>query len=1585
MSRRRTAALLYLVLWAILVAWPVPVEATDPDDPDEVNPVVSITLSVPATQILVGEVLQLAVEGTFDDGTVRDVTADPATTYQAFPPTAVNIDASGSMTAVAPGDVMVFVDHGDFFGSASDSFSIVIRTADDTDNDGLPDGFELANGLDPNNPADASEDPDNDGLTHLQEFQAGTDLNQADTDGDSVPDGLELAMGTDPLDPDSPPVPPGPPMLDENCIASILNRSTQVSPDGTFVLPDVPVEPGFFRLRVICRQAGDTLRGQTPFLQLQPDGATDASGIVLGDFSPILVSLAISGATTTLSEQNETLQLSADATLPDGSVQDVTQQSAGTLWTSSNPALASISSDGLVTAHRRGRAIILARNEGVVASLALDILIPADADGDGLPDGYEIANGLNPNDPSDAGQDSDGDGLTALQEFELGTSVSAADTDGDGVADGDELTLGTDPLAADTDGDGLIDGDEIPLGTDPLNPDTDGDGLADGLEVDLGSDPLATNPTTAVSGQVTDPDGASVLGATVVLFETFTALTDAAGGFLIPNVPADRGDITVFARSIAAGQVSDGESAATPPVAGGLTDVGVIQLEEVIGRVTGTVFSPRGQPVPGSRVTVTSGADFRSTNADVTGQYRVDSLPAGAVTASAVDPSTGLRGRATGTLPAGGSTVVDINLSASGTIVGTVRGRDGVSSVGAGATVTISGPTSRSTTTNAGGAYRFGFVPLGVYRVEAADGDGNRGRTAATVTRTSEVVTAGITYLGRGRVSGIVETATGLPVAGATVDVFSRSVFGGRFTVTTDGNGQFSVDDVFVGSFSVSAADPASGLGGFASDALEFDGEEVAVTVTLMPAGTLTGTILESDGSTPAPGSVVTLQPSDREATADAAGVYRFDNLPLGNYTLNAVNPANGDRGRGTSAISIADEVVTTDLVLNGLGAVNVTVVDAGGLPVPDAQVLLTSRTVFGGTLEAMTDATGRAAFANVLAGPFAVSAMDPLELLGGSIESNLLVGETLELTVSLESAGNIVGTVLAADGVTPVPNIRVRLSPVAREVITAADGTFRFDMLPVARSPFTLRAFDANGAERATAAGLVLAGHEDEIQADLVLSGTGTVTGMALAPGGQPLAGVGITLDSAVPGLGDLFATTDSFGTYTIGGVPEGSFTIFAVRPQDLLAGSASGAVTTDGEVVVVDVQLEEGLLPPTLGTLVRLYDANNFDFAVQQDGSIRDGTTNVFRGDAAFNRGGFRLTVEGTSSDAFGGAGGSFELGGRQVAIPGAGPASGLDVRRKVYVPQQGYFARYLEVLTNPTAAPITVDLDLASSFRFIQVVREGFSFDEPPRLISTSSGDTDLDLSGATPDRWVVVDDNIDADPARSNNLPAVVHVFDGEGGATAAGAASFAVDFTARFGNLDTAWQGLEVAPGETVIVMHFAAQQTSRAAALATAARLAQLPPEALAGLTAFERDRIVNFDVPADGVSVLPALPPADGTVSGTVFEGDGSTAVPNATVRWRSDSPLFDRVFSFGANSSGVYNLASRFNNSGSSIAVPRRSFTAEATHPVTRVVSAAAAGDFPGGSSAATQTSSSPAAASSSAPCAGPTARWRAPAPCG
>ena len=58
----------------------------------------------------------------------------------------------------------------------------------DTDNDGIPDGIEYLNGLNPLNRRDGDLDQDEDGFSNFEEFSLGTDINASDTDSDGIPD-----------------------------------------------------------------------------------------------------------------------------------------------------------------------------------------------------------------------------------------------------------------------------------------------------------------------------------------------------------------------------------------------------------------------------------------------------------------------------------------------------------------------------------------------------------------------------------------------------------------------------------------------------------------------------------------------------------------------------------------------------------------------------------------------------------------------------------------------------------------------------------------------------------------------------------------------------------------------------------------------------------------------------------------------------------------------------------------------------------------------------------------------------------------------------------------------------------------------------------------------------------------------------------------------------------------------------------------------------------------------------------------------------------------------------------------------------
>ncbi len=113
------------------------------------------------------------------------------------------------------------------------------------------------------------------------------------------------------------------------------------------------------------------------------------------------------------------------------------------------------------------------RNEYLAGTDPNDI----DSDGDGVPDLSEIASPLlDPNDASDA----DGDRLPDdWEEYFFGTdtlrNLANLDSDGDGLSNLEEYEHRTDPHDVDTDGGGLRDGDEVQLSCDPNDPADDDD------------------------------------------------------------------------------------------------------------------------------------------------------------------------------------------------------------------------------------------------------------------------------------------------------------------------------------------------------------------------------------------------------------------------------------------------------------------------------------------------------------------------------------------------------------------------------------------------------------------------------------------------------------------------------------------------------------------------------------------------------------------------------------------------------------------------------------------------------------------------------------------------------------------------------------------------------------------------------------------------------------------------------------------------------------------------------------------------------------------------------------------------------
>ena len=249
-----------------------------------------------------------------------------------------------------------------------------------------------------------------------------------------------------------------------------------------------------------------------------------------------------------------------------------------------------------------------------------------------------------------------------------------------------------------------------------------------------------------------------------------------------------------------------------------------------------------------------------------------------------------------------------------------------------------------------------------------------------------------------------------------------------------------------------------------------------------------------------------------------------------------------------------------------------------------------------------------------------------------------------------------------------------------------------------------------------------------------------------------------------------------------------------------------------------------------------------------------------------------------------------------------------------RKIYVPKGAYFARYLEILENPSNAPITASVELKSGF-----------YSGNTGVIETTSGGVSIKATGIDRDTWVVIDDTQDSDPFIGGSPPATAFIMSAAG-ANQTDQFEFNTVSSNYYQNkaLSAGWGSVVVPANGRVTLMHFVSQQVNRTGAKAAAVRLQQLPPEAIQALTTEEISSIANFVLPANGVSSVPALPSLLGRVSGTVFEGNQTTTVANAYTTVRSQHPLFNRTYmsqyyycvmpanaaSLLSNASGVYSI---------------------------------------------------------------------------
>jgi uncharacterized repeat protein (TIGR01451 family) len=218
------------------------------------------------------------------------------------------------------------------------------------------------------------------------------------------------------------------------------------------------------------------------------------------------------------------------------------------------------------------------------------------------------------------------------------------------------------------------------------------------------------------------------------------------------------------------------------------------------------------------------------------------------------------------------------------------------------------------------------------------------------------------------------------------------------------------------------------------------------------------------------------------------------------------------------------------------------------------------------------------------------------------------------------------------------------------------------------------------------------------------------------------------------------------------------------------------------------------------------------------------------------------------------------------RQVAEP-AQTIGPLSVSRKIFVPTNDQFIRWMDIVTNTSGAPVTFTLATGNNL----------GSDSNTRIVSSSSGDNVATVA----DTWVSTFQNFSGN---TSSDPRLGHVLQGAGAPTPLAAINFA-------DGDDNPWwvYSITLAPGQTKSILNFATGQGTKAAANAKAAALAALPASATQCMSNTELNQVTNFAVSTDlSITKVTSTPSVNlgGTCTYTLqVTNNGPTTASNVTV----------------------------------------------------------------------------------------------------
>ncbi|BBO87549.1 Ig-like domain-containing protein [Desulfosarcina ovata] len=446
------------------------------------------------------------------------------------------------------------------------------------------------------------------------------------------------------------------------------------------------------------------------------------------------------------------------------------------------------------------------------------------------------------------------------------------------------------------------------------------------------------------------------------------------------------------------------------------------------------------------------------------------------------DDLRGYGGSASGVVLRDALRVVRVSIRAAGTVSGRFVKTDGVTPVpNAQVELYVKYQPTAFDVTDEDGYFEFVGIPVGPFTMEGFDpSTGRRGNAAGQIAYDGQDVVTELQLGPIGTVKGVVVDATRTdPVTGAEVRLRIGSGSGDIRVETSGVDGTVTFESVPSGDFTLKAVS-LEGLSGQAEGSIGFEGEVVEREVVLEGNGRVTGSVFDDTGA-PVSAAEVTLKTSSgimkntqAETDGESIGVFVFESVPMGSFTIEARPPGAltpGDGGVAQGKVEWNDQTVTADV--NFQGTISVGVVVTGKVVEDPVEITLDSGGVFGGRAyptEVIDDVT---IFEGIPRAPFTVSArqVSPVGTVVSATrsitEEDLPAAGTRllpDIELVLSQVATIQGIVTDTDGA-PVSAASVAISAgsLNAAMLTDESGTFEFVGIPLDQT-FSLEAEGSSG-----------------------------------------------------------------------------------------------------------------------------------------------------------------------------------------------------------------------------------------------------------------------------------------------------------------------------------------------------------------------------------------------------------------------------------------------------------------------------------------------------------------------------------------